>query len=63
MNETVQGLVSIFLAIVGVAIVAVLVSKQANTAEVIKSFTSGFAQDLGVAVSPVTGGGIGGTFY
>lgn len=47
---------SIFLAIVGVAIVAVIVSKNAATAQVIQAFTSGFGQDLSVAVSPVTGG-------
>jgi hypothetical protein len=51
------SLVSIATAIVGVAIIATLVSKNANTAGVINAATSGFGYDLGVAVSPVTGGG------
>lgn len=56
MNDTAKSIIAIFTAIVGVAIFAVLVSKSANTANVISAFTGGFAQDLSVAVSPVTGG-------
>ena len=59
MNEAISGLISVALAIVGIAIVAVLVSRQAQTPEVVKAFTGGFAQDIAAAVSPVTGGGIG----
>jgi hypothetical protein len=40
-----------------VAIVAVLVSKNANTSSVANSFFQGFASDINAAVSPVTGGG------
>ncbi len=43
--------------LVTVAIVAVLVSKNSNTARVAETFFSGFAADIGAAVSPVTGGG------
>lgn len=50
------SLVSIATAIVGVAIIAVLVSKNANTAGVINAAGQAFGFDLGVAVSPVTGG-------
>lgn len=57
MNESlVNAIVSIAVAIVGVAVLAVIVSKNANTAGVISAASGGFAQDLGVAVSPVTGG-------
>lgn len=49
-------------AIIGVAIVAVLVSKGSNTSGVIASATSGFSSILQVAVSPVTGAS-GGTQY
>lgn len=51
-----SSIVTIATAIVGVAILAVLVSKQANTAQVISAATGGFAQDLSAAVSPVSGG-------
>lgn len=51
-----SSLVTIITAIIGVAIIAVLVSRQANTAGVISAGASGLAQDLSAAVSPVTGG-------
>ena len=47
--------VTIALAIVGVAIIAVLVSQKSNTAGVVQSVASGFGNSLGVAESPVTG--------
>lgn len=60
MNEAVSGLISVALAITGIAIIAVLVSKQAQTPQVVQAFSSGFAADIAAAVSPVTGGsGIG----
>jgi hypothetical protein len=59
MNDAVHSIVSIFLAIVGVAIVAVLVSKNAQTPAVIQSVASGFGNDLNVAISPVSGSGFG----
>lgn len=59
MNDLWTSVVSIATAIVGVAILAVIVSKNSNTSGVISSATSGFAQDLGVAVSPITGGALG----
>lgn len=55
-DQLFASLVSIATAIVGVAILAVLVSKNANTAGVISAAGSAFGNDLGVAVSPVTGG-------
>lgn len=58
MNETVHSIASIFLAIVGVAIVAVLVSKNAQTPQVVQSVASGFGNSLAVAESPVTGSNI-----
>jgi hypothetical protein len=51
-----SSIVTIATAIVGVAILAVLVSKQANTSGVIQAATGGFAQDLAAAVAPVSGG-------
>jgi hypothetical protein len=52
--------VTILIAIVGVAYIAVLVSRQAQTPQVISAASQGFAQDLLCALSPVTGGGGGG---
>ena len=43
-------------AIVSVAIVAVIVSRNSNTSGVIQAAASGFNNALSVAVSPVTGG-------
>lgn len=56
MSENMIGaVVTVATAIIGVAILAVLVSRQSNTAGVISAGARGFAQDLSAAVSPVTG--------
>lgn len=51
-----QSITSIVVAIIGVAILSVLVSKNANTAGVISAASKGLATDLQAAVSPITGG-------
>ena len=50
-----SSIVTVLLAIVGVAIIAVLVSKNANTAGVLSAGGSAFSGSLGVALSPITG--------
>lgn len=55
MNSLVESLSSIALAIIGLAIVATLVSRKANTAGVIRASASGLANNIAVAQSPVTG--------
>jgi hypothetical protein len=50
-----ESIVTIALAIVGVAALAVLVSRNANTANVIQAGASGFGNSLAVAEAPVTG--------
>jgi hypothetical protein len=55
-DQLITSGVTIATALVGVAIVAVLVSQKAQTGSVISAAASGFAQDIGAAVSPVTGG-------
>lgn len=55
------SITSIALAIVGLAILATIVSKNANTSGVISSAGSALAQDIQAAVSPVAGGAFGGT--
>lgn len=46
----------IAVAIIGVAILAVLVSKNSNTSGVIGAFGNAFSRSLGAALSPVTSG-------
>lgn len=55
MNSMVEAISSIALAIIGLAIVAVLVSKKAQTGAVIQASASGLANNIAVAQSPVTG--------
>jgi len=57
MNAATEAIVSIATAIVGVAILSVLVSKNSNTANVITSAGSAFSGALATATGPVTGGG------
>ena len=60
-EQLITSVVTVATAIVGVAIIAVLVSKNANTAGVIQAGGSAFGGALGVALSPVTGSsGMGG---
>lgn len=66
MNGVTGSVVAIASLLVGVAVVATLVSPKAKTAQVIGAGFSGFAQSLGVALSPVTGAsnfGVGGSAY
>jgi hypothetical protein len=61
-NELITGTVTVLLAIVGVAIIAVLVSNNANTSGVISAGSSAFSSSLGAALSPVTGSSALGSF-
>ncbi len=56
MNNTVGQIVTIATAIVGVALLAVLVSKNAQTPEVIRAAAGGFSDAIRAATSPVSGG-------
>jgi hypothetical protein len=47
--------VGVFMAIVGLAAIAVIVSNRAKTAKVLESLLSGFSKSIRAAVSPVTG--------
>lgn len=53
-----EPIVTIATAIIGVAIVALLISQKSNTTGVIQAAASGFSNALGVAVSPVTGSSV-----
>lgn len=54
-DQLITSVVTVATAIIGVAIIAVLVSKNANTSGVISAGSSGFSQALSTALSPVTG--------
>lgn len=58
-DQLITSVVTVLTAIIGVAILAVLVSKNSQTTNVIKSASSGFAQDLSAALSPLSGSGVG----
>lgn len=66
MNEIFKDVTGVAMAIVGVAILAVMVSRNSNTTGVIGAASGGFAQVLGVAMggagsgNPYGGGGFGG---
>jgi len=55
-SNFVGQMVVVLTGIIGVAIIAVLVSKNAQTPAVLNSFWGGFADSLNAATSPVTGG-------
>ena len=58
-SEVISGIVTVLTAIVGVAIIAVLVSKGAQTPAVLQAGGQSFAAALGAAVAPVTGSNLG----
>ena len=58
MHEALESAVTIIGFIVGVAIVALLISPKATTSSVIQASASGLGNVLGVAESPVTGANI-----
>jgi hypothetical protein len=54
-DQLITGIVTIAMAIVGVAILATLFSPRATTSTVIRSAGGAFSQSILAAVSPVTG--------
>jgi len=55
MGEYMTPLVTVLMGIIGVAIVATLVSNKSNTAGVVSAGGNAFSGALGVALSPITG--------
>lgn len=58
MNGFTSGLFAVLSLIVTVSLVAVIVSKNANTSAVIQSSGTALSSFLQTAVSPVVGGGL-----
>lgn len=50
------GIVSIVIAIIGLASLSVILSKNANTGSVIQAATGGLGTDIQAATAPVSGG-------
>lgn len=58
-GHVVTSIVSVLLAVIGVAILAELLSMQSNTTGVIKAGGGAISQALCTALSPIMGGGCG----
>lgn len=56
-DSLITSIITVLTAIIGVAIISVLVSKNAQTAQVLSAGGNAFSNILSTAVSPVTGGG------
>lgn len=54
------AITTVLMGVVGLAIVAVLVSSKAKTSGVIESGATGFSKIIGAAVAPVSGSSTGG---
>lgn len=59
-NELVTAMVSVVVALIGLAALATVLSPKATTSAVIGAGSQGLATDLAAATSPVTGASVGG---
>lgn len=55
-DQLITGIVTVLMAVIGLAIIAVLVSRNAQTGTVLGQAGNSFANILGAAESPVSGG-------
>jgi PRD1 phage membrane DNA delivery len=55
-EKVITGILALLAAVIGIAIIAVLVSKSSNTANVLSAAGKSFSGIVSAAVSPVTGG-------
>lgn len=55
-EQTISSVLTVMVAIVGLAIIATLVSKNANTSQIIGTTGSAFSNALSAAEGPVLGG-------
>jgi hypothetical protein len=55
-DEFATSIVTVLMALIGVAIVAVLISPKAKTADVLTAGGTAFSGILGAALAPVVGG-------
>lgn len=57
MNDVVSGIITVATGVISVAILAVILSQKANTANVIGAAGKAFAGSLQAATNPFSGGG------
>lgn len=57
-GEVLRTIVAIVTAIIGLAILATLVSPKAKTGSLVQNLAVGLADDIGAATGPVSGGGM-----
>jgi PRD1 phage membrane DNA delivery len=62
-NKAITGIVGVLLAIIGLAIIAALVSPNAQTGNVLTKGAQAIANAISCALSPVTGAGCGTSVY
>jgi len=60
-SEAIRTIAAVIASFVGLAILSVIVSKNANTGSIIQDLSSGVGNDIQAATSPVTSSGIGTT--
>lgn len=58
MNHFTEAFVTIVMAIVGLAFVSVLVSRNAQTSAVAQAVSSGIGNNIATAISPVSGANV-----
>lgn len=58
MNTLTEAGVTIALAIIGLAMVSAIISRNANTTGVVQSISSGLGNNIAAATAPVTGANI-----
>lgn len=58
MHPFIEAVVTIALAVIGLGVVSVIISKNANTVGVIQAGASGLGNDIATAQSPVSGNSI-----
>jgi hypothetical protein len=55
-SKAVSGIIAILTGVIGISILAVLVSKQSQTPQVLQAAAQGFGSILNAATGPVSGG-------
>lgn len=58
-SEVISAGLAIVLAIIGLATLAVILSRNANTVGILSAGSSGLARDIAAATAPISGSGLG----
>lgn len=56
-QEVIRTVTSVVMGIIGIAILALILSKNANSLGLVQNLSSGLAQDISAATAPVTNAG------